>query len=169
MRRLPPPWLSEDTAPDRSAAHAIGMSILRVYHVQPWGLHPALSPERGHAISNSGAGFLELEPSAGTHLPPTITHASGVYLQTLSLSQSNPRSQAVARRSKRVQKGTELAIAGTAATSGGTSLLLLFVTTHCLDHLWTRPADDPPPTTQPPPPAHIATDSLFAQLQYMRY
>ena len=28
--------------------------------------------------------------------------------------------------------------------SGGTSLLLLFVATHCPDHLWTRLADDPP-------------------------
>ena len=80
------------------------------------------------------------------------------------LSQSNPRSQAVARRSKRAQKGTELTIAGTAATSRGTSLLLLFVTTHCLHHLWTRLADDvdPPPTTQSLPPDHIATDSVFA-------
>ena len=39
------------------------------------------------------------------------------------LSGGNTRSQAVARRSKRVQKGTELTIAGTAATSAGTSLL----------------------------------------------
>ena len=48
------------------------------------------------------------------------------------LSGGNTRSQAVARRSKRVQKGTESTIAGIAATSGGTSLLLHFVTTHCL-------------------------------------
>jgi hypothetical protein len=42
------------------------------------------------------------------------------------------------------------------------SLLLLFVTTHCLDRLWNRPADDPPPATPTPPPAHIAADSQFA-------
>ena len=47
-----------------------------------WESHPVLSPERGFALSSSGAGFLELETSAGTHLPPTFTHAFELYVHT---------------------------------------------------------------------------------------
>ena len=111
------------------------------------------------------ASFLELEPSAGTHLPPTITHVSAVYPQTLlSPRVTLGRKRYQAHRSKRVQQGTEMTIVGmrSAAASGGTSLLLVYDTTHCLHRLWARPADDPPPTTQPLPTDHIATDSSFA-------
>ena len=37
MRRSPTPWLSEDTAPNRTAAPAIGIPILRLNQLQPGG------------------------------------------------------------------------------------------------------------------------------------
>ena len=59
-------------------------------------------------------------------------------------------------------KGTKWTIAASLQMSCRAYLLLLFVTTHCPDRLWNRPADDPPPATPTPPPAHIAADSQFA-------
>ena len=115
MRRLPPPWLSEDTASDRSAAHAIGMPILRVYQLQPRGctqlhhLNEAMLFRAAARASSSWSHRRAPTYLRRSHMPPDCTYTN------TSLSQSNPRSQAVARRSKRGQKGTELTIAGIAA------------------------------------------------------
>jgi hypothetical protein len=124
-------------------------------------LHPALSPERGCASSSSGAGLLELEASAGTHLPRTLTHASELCIQ-MAFSQvatlGCKRLLVEGKWDRMVQNGTQRA---SLQISGGTSLMLLSAATHCPDHLRTRPADDSPPTTPPLPPALITADSLF--------
>ena len=125
-------------------------------------MHPASSPERGHASSSSGADLLELEPSAGTHLPPTITHAFEWNVQTAS----SPRATLGLKRLPVEAKWNQMEPNGRSRASlqmsCRASLLLLFVPTHCPDRLWNRPADDPPPATPTPPPALITADSLFA-------
>ena len=130
MRRLPTPWLSEDTAPGRSASHAIGEPISRLNQLRPGGCTQLHHLNEAMPFRTAGR-----RPSSRSHRwAPTYLRRSHMPLCTahkrLPLWWQN------------VCKCLDFAIAGIAANewSGGTSLLLPFVATHCLDHLRTRPS-----------------------------
>ena len=85
MSRSPTPWLLGDIPHDRISAPAIGHPRPRLNQLQPGGCTQLHHLNEAMPFRTAGpSDLLELEPSAGTHLPPTITHAFGWHVQTSS-------------------------------------------------------------------------------------
>ena len=165
MRRSPTPWLSEGTAPNRTAAPVIGIPILRLNQLQPGGytqLHHLNEDVPLQAAVKQRCEHLRVE-GIGGHLSnsglrpcPRMTRTSITTAGLVAYSKAGWHKWLT------VHYGAYLASASSLRISGEAPLTMNFVLAHCPDIVGMTPAPPRRQTMRSPSHAPSPSHSLFA-------